>query len=342
MVKLKVGLWVAGLAVASSCFLAGAAAPWQAPAALTPGPATAAGLPPWAYPVAPAGADTTPTPGDSAMQHVAGSTAVYSAKQIADQFAVPDWFPDTHPAMPAVVAAGRKPAVMACGYCHLPNGLGRPENANLAGLPVAYMTQQLSEFKDGSRHSSEPRMISATHMVQVAKAATDAEMQAGVEYFASLSPSKWVRVVETDTVPKTRIAGGMLVPATPAATEPIGERVIEVPEDARQTELRNPKSGFVAYVPKGSVKLGEALVTTGGDGETLACTICHGMDLKGMSTMNSPSLAGRSPSQVARQLIDFQDGSRGGPGAALMMPVVMKLTNADIVNITAYLASLEP
>jgi len=74
----------------------------------------------------------------------------------------------------------------------------------------------------------------------------------------------------------------------------------------------------------------------------MPCGFCHGPDLKGVETMNSPSIAGRSPSQLARQLIDFQDGARKGPGAVLMTAPVAKLTNADIVNITAYLASLEP
>jgi len=50
-----------------------------------------------------------------------------------------------------------------------------------------------------------------------------------------------------------------------ARTEPIAGRIIEVPEDEVQSEvLRNPRSGFIAYVPVGSVKRGENLVTTTG------------------------------------------------------------------------------
>jgi cytochrome c553 len=54
----------------------------------------------------------------------------------------------------------------------------------------------------------------------------------------------------------------------------------------------------------------------------------------------APALAGRSPSYLARQLYDFQQGARRGEMAAAMQPVVAKLTGADIVNLTAYLASL--
>jgi cytochrome c553 len=242
--------------------------------------------------------------------------------------------------MPSIVSQGRKPDIGACGYCHLPNGLGRPENQSIAGLPEAYILEQLQDFKTGLRHSSEPRMPSVNNMIRAAKAATPEEMKAGAAYFASLKPKRWIRVVESNTVPKSRIAGGMLVLVEPAATEPIGERVIELPEDLEQTELRNSTSGFVAYVPVGTLARGESLVKTGGSGKTLPCTLCHGPNLKG--TGNVPSIAGRSPSQMTRQIIDFQNGTRNGAGAALMKAPVAHLTNADIVAITGYLASLEP
>jgi len=241
--------------------------------------------------------------------------------------------------MPPPVSEGRRPDAYACGYCHLPNGLGRPENSSVAGLPKAYIIEQLKDFKDGSRRGSEPRMGSVHDMIVVAKAVTADETEQAAEYFSQLKLTKWIRVVEAATVPKTRIVGGMLV-AEAEGTEPIGSRIIEVSEDYEQTELRNPKSGFIAYVPKGSLKTGEALVKTGGNGKTIACTACHGANLQGVGDI--PGIAGRSPSQMARQLIDFRDGARNGPLAALMKLPVSKLTDDDIVAITAYLASLEP
>jgi cytochrome c553 len=78
------------------------------------------------------------------------------------------------------------------------------------------------------------------------------------------------------------------------------------------TEARDDGSPFVAYVPVGSIKKGEALVTTGGAGKTLRCAICHGQDLKGLG--NVPFLAGRSPSYLVRQIYDIQKGMRKGPG----------------------------
>ena len=145
---------------------------------------------------------------------------------------------------------------------------------------------------------------------------------------------------ETETVPKTEvIAGSMLAPLAGAGLEPIGQRIIETAVDLSRTELRDPRSGFVAYVPVGSIKKGEALVTTG-NGRTLQCATCHGDNLKGL--MDVPSLAGRSPSYVVRQLLDMQNGARAGTGVQPMMDVVAQLTLDDIIAIAAYTASREP
>ena len=125
-------------------------------------------LPIWAYPVEPQTvrhSRRTAAP-DTGPQHVPGSTESYTQTQIRDLYAVPDWFPNSHPPMPPIVANGLKPGVFACGYCHLPNGLGRPENESVAGLPEAYIEQQLADFKSGLRISSAPRMGSASAMVR--------------------------------------------------------------------------------------------------------------------------------------------------------------------------------
>lgn len=228
----------------------------------------------------------------------------------------------------------------ACGYCHLPNGQGRPENESIAGLPAGYIIQQMSDFKNGLRKGSEPRMPSVSNMVKIGKAASDEEVKMAAAYFSSLHLKPWIRVIEADRVPVTSIKGGMLIVNEGGATEPIGQRVIEVPEDLERTELRDSTSGFVAYVPTGSLRRGANLVTTGGSGTTLRCTICHGSDLKGLG--NVPSIAGRSPSQMARQIIDIKNGTRNGPWTQLMKEAVSKLNDDDIVAITGYLASLKP
>ncbi len=298
--------------------------------------------PPWAYTVNPppaAGAKPAPAAPDPAPQTLHGSSVSLTSAQTRDAFNPPDWHPDAHPPMPASVAHGRRPEMRACGFCHLVNGQGRPENASLAGLPAAYIIQQMADFKNGDRKSAEPRMGPPNAMIQDAKAANDDDIKSAAAYFSSVPYKKWVRVVESKEVPKSRIAGSMHVP-TSDGTEPLGQRIIEMPEDLRRTELRDASSGFVAYVPVGSIAKGEALVKTGGGGRTMACGTCHGADLKGLGPV--PPLAGRSPSYTVRQMFDLQQGVRKGPWSALMKAAVERLTVDDMIAIAAYTASREP
>ena len=170
--------------------------------------------------------------------------------------------------MPYVVAHGRKAAaVQGCGFCHLPNGQGHPQNASLAGLPATYFEEQISDFKNGLRKSSEPRFSAVTQMIQIATGLASEETKAAAEYFASMNYKPWIRVVETDSVPKTLTTGSMLLPGPGGGMEPIGDRVIELPEHPERTELRDPASSFVAYVPPGSIASGERLATTGETGK---------------------------------------------------------------------------
>jgi cytochrome c553 len=207
----------------------------------------------------------------------------------------------------------------------------------VSGLPVEYFVQTMLDFKNDKRTSSDPRKANTNRMISFAKAMTDEEIRASAEYFAKVKWTPWIRVVETDTVPKTRIAGGMflVLEGAEAGKEPIGQRIIETPEKTEETEiLRNPRSGFIAYVPKGAVKKGESLAKTG------QCTICHGSDLEGLGPV--PGIAGRSPSYTARQLYDMQSGSRKGVWTDLMKPVVEKLNADDVLNLAAYVSSRAP
>jgi cytochrome c553 len=79
---------------------------------------------------------------------------------------------------------------------------------------------------------------------------------------------------------------------------------------------------------------------TGGGGKTIQCGICHGQDLKGLGDV--PSIVGRSPIYLARQLMDIQQGARTGASVELMKQVVAKLTEEDMVAIAAYTASKDP
>src|SRR6202049_448786 len=313
---------------------------------LAAGAAFASDLPNWAYGFAGPG---TPPPAnppaaapapDTSLKHLSGSKGEFTRAQISDRFGPADWYPEDHATMPDVVAHGKKPDVFACALCHYPNGKGRPENAGIAGLPVAYFIQQMNDFRSGARKSAEPRKANTNTMITIAKGMTDDEIKAAAEYFGSIKWTPWIKVVETNTVPKTRIAGGMFLTVEGGEKEPLGQRIIETPENAEGTEvLRNPRSGFIAYVPVGSIKKGEALVTSGA-GKTTQCSVCHGADLKGLGPV--PGIAGRSPSYLVRQLYDMQQGARKGIWADLMKPVVTRLTDDDMIAIAAYTSSRKP
>ena len=267
---------------------------------------------------------------------------------------VVDWFPDDHPKpMPDVVRYG--PAALgkagrACGSCHLSDGSGRPENASPAGLPAGYILRQLNDFRNDLRHSSDARKANTNTMIMLAKAVSDEEMKQAAEYFASVTWRPHVRVVETNLVPKTQIQGELFIPTGAEGTEPIGNRIIEVPTDVDQNQvLRSSRGTWIAYVPVGAIRKGKELVTNGGmkvvngqivQGKTTACGTCHGEDLLGVAP-DVPPLVGRSPSYLARQIFDMQQGARNGSNSnvTLMKMVVDKLTAEDIINITAYLSS---
>ncbi len=283
----------------------------------------------------------TPKPApDNSLKHLPGSASGFMQSQISDHFGPADWYPGDHPPMPEIVAHGRKPGVWACSLCHYPNGKGRPENAGVSGLPLSYFIQQMNEFRNGLRKSADVRKTNTNLMVAYAQAMTEEEIKAAADYFGSMKWTPWIRVVETDSVPQTRLSVGMFLPLEGGKREPLGQRIIETPEQPEATEaLRDPRSGFIAYVPFGSIEKGKALVTTG-TGRTVACGVCHGTDLKGLGPV--PGIAGRSPSYLVRQLYDMQQGTRKGEWTDLMKPVVGRLSEEDMLNIAAYTASRTP
>jgi cytochrome c553 len=291
-----------------------------------------AGLPDWAFNIPDKIQPTAVRP--EGIVRAPGSAKEYEWAKVAGNANPPDWFPDEHPPAPRSVAGGPGRR-FACGACHLMSGQGHPESADLAGMPAGYLIRQMAYYKAGTRQDD-------ARMGPIAKAMSDEDVRQAAEYFAALKPSVWVKVIETATPPKTFIAtsGRHRVLHPDGGTEPIGRRILEIPEDPYRTELRDPHSGFIAYVPPGSIARGEALVKGGGPGKTVPCAQCHGEALKGKGEV--PRLAGLQPLYVARQLFDMRHGSSAGEAAAVMKPVVANLSEDDIIAISSYLGSLPP
>src|SRR6266571_1764548 len=163
--------------------------------------AKAADSPPqWAYPEN--NSNYKPPVDDGKPVRVPNGTAGYTWTQLRTRFIAPVWHPEDHGPLPDIVAKGRDPNVFACGFCHRADGPGGPENANLMGLPAKYIAQQMADYKSGARRTAVPgRNIEL--MIALAKAATDAEIQAAAGYFAAVRPRAVIRVVESESVPRT-------------------------------------------------------------------------------------------------------------------------------------------
>lgn len=285
---------------------------------------------PWAFPVREKEIKLDDRTG---VMHVPGSGKAYTQDQIDDHMNPPDWFPDEHPPMPRVVAHGGGSDVLGCSSCHLASGLGHPESANLAGESAEYIERQLSDFKAHLRMGEG--------MNDITRNLTDEDAKEAAEWFSKLPPKPWEKVVETDRVPTTFVNESLMrMPLPGGGDEPIGNRIIELPQDIARAESRDPHSGFIAYVPKGSLAKGKEFVNTGGNGKSIQCIVCHGPNLGGLGTV--PAIAGHSPMYLFRQLYYFKDGSRHGSMAALMKGVVAQMTQDDMLSIAAYVASLPP
>jgi cytochrome c553 len=298
-------------------------------------------VPAWPYPGNQVPAAAALPPDDTTLLRVPDSRAAFTRAQVTNLFAPPDWHPDSHSPMPDIVARGRKPSVYACGYCHLPDGQGRPENAPLAGLPAAYIAAQVADFRNGARRSAwHGSYLPMDFMRSSAESVTDEEVAAAAEYFSKLRLTRRIEVVETIDVPGTRQVGWLYVPTGGTETEPLGLRIIEVPLDHNRHELRDSASGFRAYVPVGSIASGQDISRNGRGGLALACVSCHGPDLRGLGLI--PPLAGRSPTYIVRQLLAFKTGARATAAGAPMMPVIEQLDVEGMIAAAAYAASLEP
>ena len=288
--------------------------------------------PAWAFPVA--DKEQPKEEESKEPRQIPGSTKSYTPAQLDDLFNAPDWFPAEHGPVPQVVVKGTPPNPPACGTCHLMSGQGHPESADIAGMPVEYLVRQMADFKNGARKDT-------ARMNAISKGVSDEDSKAAAEWATALKPGPWVKVVEADTVPKSyvRTAGRMRLPLSGAGSEPLGKRIVELPDDASRVAARDPKSGFTAYVPKGSIAKGKALASAA-PSKTITCAICHGEGLKGLG--NVPRIAGLHPIYIGRQLSNFQTGAASGIASALMKKVVANLTEDDMINLAAYAASLNP
>jgi cytochrome c553 len=273
-----------------------------------------------------------PRPEPNEIVRVPGSTQSYTRAQLDADDSFPDWFPHDHPPAPRIVMHGKSGFPLPCADCHMPNGQGDITSPALAGLPRAYIIEQITAFRQGAR--STPLV-----MTREARAISDADLDLASSYFSKLAYDPRLRVIETATVPKTHWVDFVLVPNRNGAREPIGERIIETSTDIASHIVGDYHVGNVAWVPPGSIARG-AVIASKGTGKALPCESCHGPALRG--TGDIPPLAGRSPAYIVRELIRFRLGQRTNPGAAPMRLEASGLTLKDMIDVAAYAASRKP
>jgi cytochrome c553 len=265
----------------------------------------------------------------------------YATVQIFDRTRAVDWHPEGHPAMPDGVK-GRQP-IFACGFCHLPEGAGRPENAALAGMPEDYLLRQITELRSGARRSPDPAFSPVSNMTTSMKVTPDAQFaidaREAAKYYSGLKYTKHLKLIETDTAPPHKSNAYVYEFTAEGVKEPLGDRIIEGPEDFEKFENRDARLTVLAYVPIGAAARG-AVLAKGNGADRPACSTCHGEGLKGSAI--APPIAGRLPTSMFRQLYAFQHGQRAGEQAVLMKPVVAALSQKDMVDLAVYVASLEP
>ena len=328
------------IAIALVIFGASVVAQQAAPAPAAPIGPIPAGLPDWAYtppvPGAPPPPSALPTD-DNAVVKIPGTDRTFTRGQLRALKETADWYSeDRHGAAPNIVRFGKE-GVRQCSLCHLPDGSGRPENAPVSAYHPVYFMQQMQDFRDGLRKSADPRKANTNVMIGFAKATTREEDRAAAEFFAAQPYPRRIKVVESKTAPKVRMQGGMHM-AVPTgeggAMEPLGDEIVEVPDDNLRAESRDTRMGWTAYVPTGTLNKGKAVAAKN------QCAMCHGANLEGLGPV--PPLAGRSPSYTMRQLFDMKTGARRGPWSEIMKPIVDKMTAQDMMNVSAYAASVAP
>lgn len=276
----------------------------------------------WAFPGA--GPKAPPIAG-AQIHRLPGSPISVSEAALHDLTHATDWFPSEHPPAPRVVLAAKGGA---CGYCHLVTGAGRSENAQLRGLPVEYIEEQVHAFASGARRPAQPSPP-ADYMAAVARAVSPADLHAAAVYFSRLEPVQHARVIETATIPRAT-AEGFLYRFDATAREMLGQRIIEGSVDSARHRLRDPHERTIAYVPVGALARGAALANRG-TASFPACATCH--------TAHFVGIGGESPSYIARQLAGFRARTRNDPGAAPMQTVAAKLRDDQILDLAAYLGS---
>jgi len=69
------------------------------------------------------------------------------------------------------------------------------------------------------------------------------------------------------------------------------------------------------------------------------CASCHGMNAEGQGIF--PKLSGQAAADLTAKMKKYRAGEQVGPNTPMMAPMAAGLSDADIDNLSAYLASMK-
>lgn len=101
---------------------------------------------------------------------------------------------------------------------------------------------------------------------------------------------------------------------------------------AAATSAGNDSDADSTETPTGDIEMGQSLYKK-------ECRGCHGPTAKGLASY--PKLVGHPANYLIDKLERYRAGERFGPNTPLMAPRAKKLSDEDIVNISAFIVSLE-
>jgi cytochrome c553 len=255
---------------------------------------------------------------------VKGSRVTVDAAVLHDRAQAVNWFPQDQPPPPPRVLKA-KAGEFACAYCHMPNGVGHPQNVSIAGLSDDYVVAQFAAFRSGQRKAAQPGYIPNNSMTRVAGQVSEAEVAELAAYYSKLPYRSLIRVREVAMAPKVR-AVGLVWERVPGPAEPIAGRIVELMDNPEDSIRHNPRGRSTAFVPPGSIARGRRTAAE------LGCMACHTQLLGGWGP-------GRSPSYIVRQLLAFRNRARTDPGAETMQPIADQLSLDDMVAVAAWMGA---
>lgn len=229
-------------------------------------------------------------------------------------------------------------ALENCARCHGRDGLGRGDRTAegafpiIAGQPAPYLNATLLAFAQGRRESGFMQPPASRYDAQ-----TLAEL---AEYFARQPGPVPEHGPETAAGKGAEPALGASGPLVlPLDTPQDAAGILEGDTDLDYATVPMAAPGGPSATPEALLSLGRRIALDGiAEAGIPSCQSCHALGPKPRSP-DFPALAGQPEWYLARQLVLWRDGKRGGtPFAPVMEAIAERMTEEQIDAVSAWYA----